>query len=102
MPVIQSKANSPEFESNYEKIFGKKNDIEGLMEVKKLAETVQPIVLSDHPLLLQWYELMQKVETLPAHIDQTALITDLGAWGEKLKNHLHKHNLIVKNEPIVP
>jgi hypothetical protein len=52
------------------------------------------ISLDQHRLLKQWFRLMRQTETLPAHLDQTALITKLGAWGDDLKAHLDKHGLL--------
>lgn len=52
------------------------------------------ITLNQHPLLLQAYELMVEVDKLPAHPEQTALITDLGDWRNKLTAHLEKHGLL--------
>ena len=58
------------------------------------------ISLDLHPLLMQWYRLMRKTDTLPGHPDQTDLITKLGAWGDQLKAHLDKHGLL--REPRKP
>ena len=52
------------------------------------------ITLDGHPLLKQWYELMRETDKLPAHPDQTELITKLGGWGDSLKAHLDKHGLL--------
>lgn len=54
--------------------------------------------LDEHPLLLQAYALNRDVDTLPAHPDQTALITQLGDWRARLYAHLAKHNLLTKKE----
>lgn len=56
------------------------------------------ISLDRHPLLQQWYRLMRKTDALPAHVDQTDLISKLGAWGDALKAHLEKHGLL--KEPV--
>ena len=47
--------------------------------------------LSEHPLLKQAYELGVAVDSLPAHIEQTELITAYGEWRAKLYAHLQKH-----------
>lgn len=52
------------------------------------------IQLNQHPLLMQTYELMLKVEELPAGSDQTALITSLGVWDKELGEYLQKHGLL--------
>jgi len=53
-----------------------------------------PINLSQHPLLMQSYELSVEVDKLPAHPDQTALISALGEWRKQLEDHLQKHGLL--------
>ena len=50
--------------------------------------------LNEHPVLMQAYELSQKVDQLPAHEDQTKLIVDLGTWRDQLYAHLKKHGLL--------
>lgn len=57
------------------------------------------VTLNQHPLLKQWYRLMRKTDALPAHSEQTVLITDLGLWGDSLKAHLQKHGLL-KEQPV--
>lgn len=52
------------------------------------------ITLNQHALLMRSYRLMRQVDTLPAHPDQTDLITKLGAWHDGLKAHLDKHGLL--------
>lgn len=56
------------------------------------------ITLNQHPLLMHWYRLMRKTDALPAHPEQTDLISKLGAWGDSLKAHLQKHGLL--KEPV--
>lgn len=51
--------------------------------------------LSQHPLLMSAYELSVEVDKLPAHVDQTALITALGEWRKQLAEHLEKHGLLL-------
>lgn len=52
------------------------------------------VTLDQHPLLRQAYELSVEVDKLPAHADQTALITALGEWRDKLATHLSRHGLL--------
>jgi hypothetical protein len=58
------------------------------------------VTLNQHPLLKQWYRLMRKTDALPAHPEQTDLITKLGAWGDSLKAHLQKHGLLRDAPPV--
>lgn len=51
-----------------------------------------------HPLLMRWHRFMREVDGLPAHNDQTALITELGDWGRKLYKHLEKQDLLCFHE----
>jgi len=60
-----------------------------------LARTAATMVTLDrHPLLMQAHQLSVEVDKLPAHTDQTALITALGEWRLKLVEHLSKHGLL--------
>lgn len=52
-------------------------------------------MLNRHPLLMQAYELSVKVDRLPAHPDQTELISALSKWREQLASHLTKHGLLI-------
>lgn len=52
--------------------------------------------LDEHPLLMQAYLLSVETDKLPAHEDQTRLITHLGDWRARLYAHLAKHNLLKK------
>jgi len=64
------------------------------------VQRVQPapanrlIPMDRHPLLLQAYELSVQVDRLPAHVEQTALITALGKWRDQLTDHLDRHGLL--------
>lgn len=55
------------------------------------------VTLADHPLLMRSFKLMRKVDTLPAHPDQTVLISNLGAWRDQLTAYLKKHDLLRKD-----
>lgn len=50
--------------------------------------------LDQHPLLIQAHELSVEVDKLPAHPEQTTLITNLGKWRDELYAHLEKHGLL--------
>ncbi len=50
--------------------------------------------LNQHPLLMQAHELSVEVDLLPAHPDQTELISALSKWREQLEAHLENQGLL--------
>lgn len=46
--------------------------------------------LNKHPILLDYYNFVQKVEELPADVDQTAIVVKLGEVGNMLEKFVDK------------
>ena len=54
--------------------------------------------LSEHPLLMQAYELCREVDMLPPHPEQTELITSFVEWQGKLYAHLQRHIFLARRQ----
>ena len=67
-----------------------------------MKNKIQIHQIDSHPIVKQWYDLMQEFEKIPASEQQTKCITELGKLGEsfqKYYNDLFDDKLETKPEP---